>query len=544
MKRLLIVVVLLIGSGISAHAENWNAEMLHEFVYGDTVIDAVIYDDFLYLVVQDFGIEIVDLNDPDLQVFTYEFEPGYSPGRLTLSENLLILTYRHNDSKGIKILDISVRTSPVELSQFITDPSLQYINLFVDGDSLFIATNYENDEMTLSIVDISDPSNPDQVWNESIFGYFWDVVFHNNCFCLSGSFIFQRDWENCLLIMDIDTYQPFPPYGFLYDTGESWPRSVCCDENYLYLATDSGLITLEVEENSLPEHVSTFDNYNEYHPESMCISGDYIYIASAFFGLHVVNMSDPLDIFEAGNYNFLGTSEYINTINISASFNKVCTFGVEDLTSTISIKIFDCSQTENVVLPAPFSLLAPSNDSTHSATSIELSWSESSEDVDEYLIWYANDEQFTENLDSVFVTDTSVELTDLHNNTTYWWKVLARNETSHGRWTVEEWSFNIQTSSVDDLEIIPTEFALTKAYPNPFNPTLNVSISMPETSNLTVTVHNIMGQSVATLADGKNYSAGTHSFTFNGSDHSSGVYFIRAVVPGKFNQIQKVVLMK
>ncbi len=92
----------------------------------------------------------------------------------------------------------------------------------------------------------------------------------------------------------------------------------------------------------------------------------------------------------------------------------------------------------------------------------------------------------------------------------------------------------------------PNEFEITNAYPNPFNPILNVSIAMPQTSKLKVSVFNIMGQEVATLAD-RQYSAGIHNFVFNANEvtsHSSGVYFVHASVPGKLNQVKKVVLMK
>jgi predicted outer membrane repeat protein len=103
-------------------------------------------------------------------------------------------------------------------------------------------------------------------------------------------------------------------------------------------------------------------------------------------------------------------------------------------------------------------------------------------------------------------------------------------------------------SDAPDLENdIPTLFGLTNVYPNPFNPTLNVSVALPETSDLKVVVYNVMGQSVATLSNGGQYSAGTHNFIFNANEvtsHSSGVYFVQASVAGKLNQVKKVVLMK
>jgi len=38
--------------------------------------------------------------------------------------------------------------------------------------------------------------------------------------------------------------------------------------------------------------------------------------------------------------------------------------------------------------------------------------------------------------------------------------------------------------------------------------------------------------------------AGTHHLTFDASDLTSGLYFIRTSIPGEFDQIQKVMLVR
>jgi hypothetical protein len=90
---------------------------------------------------------------------------------------------------------------------------------------------------------------------------------------------------------------------------------------------------------------------------------------------------------------------------------------------------------------------------------------------------------------------------------------------------------------------MPVEWSIAGLYPNPFNPTLNIVIGMVETAELRVTIHNIMGQQVAQLENGQ-LSAGFHSFIYDAGTLSSGIYFVRATVPGKMNQLKKVVLMK
>ncbi len=94
-------------------------------------------------------------------------------------------------------------------------------------------------------------------------------------------------------------------------------------------------------------------------------------------------------------------------------------------------------------------------------------------------------------------------------------------------------------------ERIPSlgDFNLSSAYPNPFNPTTTISVALPETGDLTVTVYNVTGQLVATLANGQT-NAGMHSYVFDASDLASGLYFVRATVPGELNAVQKVMLVR
>ncbi len=86
-------------------------------------------------------------------------------------------------------------------------------------------------------------------------------------------------------------------------------------------------------------------------------------------------------------------------------------------------------------------------------------------------------------------------------------------------------------------------YSLADVYPNPFNAMTSIRVSLPDAATLTVTVHNVLGQTVATLADGR-YAPGLQTFTLDASNLSSGVYFVQAVVPGHLNQIQKVMLVR
>lgn len=89
---------------------------------------------------------------------------------------------------------------------------------------------------------------------------------------------------------------------------------------------------------------------------------------------------------------------------------------------------------------------------------------------------------------------------------------------------------------------LPLEFALSPAYPNPFNPTTSISYSLPEAAQVLLQIFDVNGREVATLVNGT-MNAGLHSVTFDAANLSSGIYFTR-MNAGSFSASQKLVLMK
>ncbi|MCB2213444.1 T9SS type A sorting domain-containing protein [bacterium] len=114
---------------------------------------------------------------------------------------------------------------------------------------------------------------------------------------------------------------------------------------------------------------------------------------------------------------------------------------------------------------------------------------------------------------------------------------------AHGRGT--SWWENTGGEFLDvgsTAEIIQA-YTLAPVYPNPFNASARVSVTLPEPGELWVAVFDVLGREVMRLADGQ-VSAGVHQFTVQGKSLASGVYFIRATVPGQLDASRKVVLIK
>ncbi|GBE30585.1 MAG TPA: T9SS type A sorting domain-containing protein [Bacteroidetes bacterium] len=93
------------------------------------------------------------------------------------------------------------------------------------------------------------------------------------------------------------------------------------------------------------------------------------------------------------------------------------------------------------------------------------------------------------------------------------------------------------------LTDIPSSWSLLPPYPNPFNPTTTISVSLPRPSDLNVSVFNVKGQQVADLTNAS-FGVGTHQFTFDASGMASGLYFVAATVPGQMDQVQKVMFVR
>ncbi|MDP8207958.1 MAG: C25 family cysteine peptidase [Candidatus Electryonea clarkiae] len=88
----------------------------------------------------------------------------------------------------------------------------------------------------------------------------------------------------------------------------------------------------------------------------------------------------------------------------------------------------------------------------------------------------------------------------------------------------------------------PLEWAFKGAYPNPFNPTVNINFSLKHSVEVQARIYNLLGQEVAVLADNI-LEAGQHTLTFEGMDMASGMYFLKFKA-GPLSEMRKLILIK
>jgi len=127
--------------------------------------------------------------------------------------------------------------------------------------------------------------------------------------------------------------------------------------------------------------------------------------------------------------------------------------------------------------------------------------------------------------------------------------VIVNNETtelfsSEGEFTITDVIAGTSDGVTLSAEIVsvPSVFGLSSAYPNPFNPSTSVELSVPSEGFVSVKVYNLMGQVVSTLHEG-NLTANSYNFAWNAEDMASGMYLLKAESAGSI-AIQKIMLMK
>jgi len=140
-------------------------------------------------------------------------------------------------------------------------------------------------------------------------------------------------------------------------------------------------------------------------------------------------------------------------------------------------------------------------------------------------------------------------LRDLTDGQSYVVYVKGKNSAnvwqSHPDYAVSK-SWKIDRSYINEPDL-PKQFFLHQNVPNPFNVSTDIRFDVPKDSEIKVTIYNLLGNRVRTLADGF-FKAGNLDFVWNaqtddGLSVSTGLYIVRVQAGHKFFTM-KMVLIK
>ena len=100
---------------------------------------------------------------------------------------------------------------------------------------------------------------------------------------------------------------------------------------------------------------------------------------------------------------------------------------------------------------------------------------------------------------------------------------------------------------IEEAVALPLEFTIERAYPNPFNPVVNVRFGLPKEAPVHILIYNIAGRLIGDYKVGIR-SAGWHEFSWNavdmlGQDVGAGIYLL-SIQAGDKLQKQKITYIK
>ena len=148
-----------------------------------------------------------------------------------------------------------------------------------------------------------------------------------------------------------------------------------------------------------------------------------------------------------------------------------------------------------------------------------------------------------------YYTNTEPQQTE----SAYWLKQLKKMghelyETGIFDVLYDQAAFNQEVAETEETEQVESEKNTILAYPNPFNPTTSLKLSLKNKAQVQIQVFDIMGRLVQTLANNEQWQSGTHEVQFDASRLASGMYFARTQIleSGKAvqTQVSKLMLIK
>jgi hypothetical protein len=122
-------------------------------------------------------------------------------------------------------------------------------------------------------------------------------------------------------------------------------------------------------------------------------------------------------------------------------------------------------------------------------------------------------------------------------------EILEGEGSEGGKGIVWEGDTNVQPENQAAINC----FSLLGNYPNPFNPSTQISYVLDRTDHTTLCVYDMLGRSICTLVDGIQ-SPGQYTISWNGLDNQGrsvpgGVYFYR-LASGSRTSVSKMTLLK
>jgi hypothetical protein len=309
--------------------------------------------------------------------------------------------------------------------------------------------------------------------------------------------------------------------------------------------------------------VETWNHFNEATEVEPSTDWDYKFIVLTRDNARRFKGSLPADSVGVDNMGLL-VPQHIHQARIAARLRPDEATAINGAIDQAMEKFFDREHLTAVSLvdQAAGLALEPFTVQAVGDTFVTLSWTASAQS-NLYRVYYSTDAaRFEpcafEKPEVITVAGLGTQLNGLVAGTHYFIAVTAMDG-NLGPYANESWYENVLTGhqivevttltqvapnlkTMEDIQMLPTVYELSQAYPNPFNAQATVRFALPDPGQVVVKVYDLRGREIQTLVD-EHREAGFYAVVFDASNLSSGMYIIR-MTSGTFIASRKMTLMK
>lgn len=281
------------GLVVVDYANKTNPQYLTEFRETIDQIDIFIYG-FYAFIHNLYSVEILDISSP-LTITSEVIETYYGD-----STNIFIdeTTAFVADTSSLEIFDITDPENITKIGSYYED--------FEDIEFVYVTNSYAYilEQNYLEILDVTDLTNPAYVSNLSLPGYSF------NDFYVDDEFAYIAVGSDGVLIVDI-YYPDAPQLSMVYDEHNDI-NGLDKFENYLYLAATDYIHIIDMTNPYDPQELGNFTRLGSFYIE-VFISGDYLYAAN-LDGIDIIDITDEteaedgtisIELVKVGQYNTL-----------------------------------------------------------------------------------------------------------------------------------------------------------------------------------------------------------------------------------------------
>ena len=452
------------------------------------------------------GFEVIDITDPsNMSIISFYDTPSLAEQIKTIGD----IVYVADCFSGIQIIDISDSSIPNLFSRFRTISRATGFDF--KNDYLYIGDDY----IGLDIVSVSDVYNPELIETVSLYSFGGTTsvdILNNIAYCCTGyqicsvNFVDISDPVNSFLIDSLYVS------GLMSTTG-------CVNNSNAFIGSDYGNLLIFEETNLISEYTTLSAIYN------LAANETSVFLAEGENGIEIVDVSNIYNPIYSGIYDTNGSAH-----NVTIQNNLMYISDGEE-----GIQIIDINNPQN---PIFISSITPNYNSDVYAKAII---------IDNSLIFFDKEwnELFIYNIENPAIPFfvNSFQWNSTMNEIIIRDNVLYSCDSYYGVSIIDFAGF---LSSEENL-INVVNCSLSN-YPNPFNPTTTIEFSIHNDSNIDLSIFNIKGQKIKTLAN-NDFTKGSHSVVWNGIDElndpvSSGVYLYKLKINDKTEAVKKCLLLK